>query len=456
MTQRFVISKFQSLEKIAVVCAGLALFAACKARKFNTAPTDSQAKEFVSVPFEGKREAIAGFRLARVEQLNLGYAAKGIPPISVKGERMRVKPKVEDAVLAKRSAPIIDRSIPGAKVVEAADGFGLNERSNYHTVITLGPLASKEQWNDLLRVYGGEGNVPFEAGKSYQITDFLNPKIQALMGRHFANQRESLSPDKLPNINGRPDGLQVSQVTNCFQAAYEAVRGGTDPLSTFFADTGDYDSIMRDSAYSDEVKSLTIDEMDPKKGMATERNKNFQPGDTLMVYGPVFDPRERKLVKGELLGHIAVFLDDDLYFEKTGPYSSHLYRIVGYEDMVMPSGYNNKGDFSLSQMQVRRFKGKPRLPMAKDTFTVASGRSKFAERARKLAETMANSGKGAAPWSVLLGGLDKQLNVVNLPGMGGNDVFWWYRVRESALELDLASKRYKLVDSAMTQDAFWF
>ena len=455
MTQRFVISKFQSLEKIAVVCAGLALFAACKTRKFNTAPTDSQAKEFVSVPFEGKREAIAGFRLARVEQLNLGYAAKGIPPISVKGERMRVKPKVEDAALAQRSAPG-GRSIQSAKVASTPDASDLDERSNYHTVVTLGPLANKVQWDDLLRVYGGEGNVPFEAGKTYQITDFLNPKIQALMGKHFATQRETLTADKLPNINGRPDGLEVGQVTNCFQAAYEAVRGGADPLSTFFADTGDYDSIMRDSTYSDEVKSLTIDEMDPKKGMVIQRNKNLQPGDTLMVYGPIFDQRERKLVKGQLLGHIAVFLDDDLYFEKTGPYTSHLYRIVGYEDMVMPSGYNKAGDFSLSQMRLRRFKGKPRLPMARDVFTVASGRNKFAESARKIAEIMANSGKGAAPWSVLLGGLDKQLNVVNQPGMGGNDVFWWYRVRESALELDVASKRYKLVDSAMTQDAFWF
>lgn len=78
-----------------------------------------------------------------------------------------------------------------------------------------------------------------------------------------------------------------------------------------------------------------------------ERNKNLQPGDVLLIgpknpdYGPLY--------------HVAIFIDDDLYFEKTGPANRMLARFTTYERMMQA--------FRGKLFRVRRMKETP-LPDA--------------------------------------------------------------------------------------------
>ena len=420
-------------------------------RHRNSANDVSFTREVVQAEFNQKREIVDNFKLAQVDKLNTELLRNGSKPIPYKAEKAFVQERTEDATLLARFSDSAQgkSADPKKKTREPVDTTVLDSLSNYHLVVSIGPIETIAQFNTLLKIYGGEGNVPFEAGKTYQLTDFLNPKMQAMIGRQFANQRETFAKETLPDINGRAegDGREVGLVTNCYQAAYEATRGGSDPIAYFFADINDYDKHMRDTKFSSEVKVLTLEERRPA-GFA-KRNKGLERGDVLMLYHPYFDQRIGKVSLGKELGHIAVFLDDDLYFEKTGPFSSSLYRLVTYADMVAPDSYTDSGDYQFTDIRLRRFRGE-RLPSASDAFSVA------AEKASLIKEAKSIVNSDGAPWSAITRELGKQLMVVNQPGMGGNQVLFFYSIKEKPLVQDSKSKRFKPADEAFDPNSFWF
>lgn len=165
----------------------------------------------------------------------------------------------------------------------------------------------------LKQTYGSwsqaKSSVSYTAGRRYQLQDFLPPLVQALFNRKY---QEDIATIAGPNGSS----LQASTVANCWGTVYEVMREAQRPqaeVSIFYAHDDAMQSFIRNNNYSSLVKPFSKSKAD--FATAAARNENMQPGDILVV-------------GDEYLYHMAIFVDDDLFFEKSGSGDSTMFRLV--------------------------------------------------------------------------------------------------------------------------------
>lgn len=219
----------------------------------------------------------------------------------------------------------------GARSASQADYA--DKAAAFSTRITFGPITAA-QFESLKKSFGGLSAVQYDpARKSWDLADFLPPLLQALDGRRFAHS--AMDYNELPAGHPLRSVLEANRMqpyllmqTNCHATAYEAARSivADEARPTF----GVYilGSVTAMDLYDlgggyPAKPDLSIVPVEK----AAERNAGRRLGD-IVVLAPEY---------GAPL-HSAVWLDDDLYFEKTDSLDGSPYRLITYADMLSVRG----------------------------------------------------------------------------------------------------------------------
>ena len=240
-------------------------------------------------------ETIEGFRVVGLDALGLKYTVK----------RTGV------------------RAAKGSKVAPT------DANAAFFTEITIAGTLTDEQHAALEKRYGGTGNVPFagnEAKADWTLVDFLPPAVQALNGLRFKTTtlpHPAIFPADYFTKQDVDDDVDVSM--NCHATAYEVARSlfapvGSKPSVTLFF-LGDVSSFDFVDPRTDPAGNVAPDSALAPVAAITARNKGRKLGDMIQFYAP------------QLL-HSAIWVDEDLFFEKTDTDSAAPYRLVTYADMV--------------------------------------------------------------------------------------------------------------------------
>ena len=154
---------------------------------------------------------------------------------------------------------------------------------------------SRSQFNRLKNIYSGgrktKSAVAYNSQTSYQLTDFLPPTIQALNHHRF-----------IPEVAG-DENKQLYM--NCWGLIYEVLREAIDVRSqpVIFMGQG---SLMLDLLRDNSYNLATLSEPEDKLAKSL-----VKPGDIILVL--------HKSSSGhEYLDHVAMAIDEGIYFEKAG------------------------------------------------------------------------------------------------------------------------------------------
>jgi hypothetical protein len=200
---------------------------------------------------------------------------------------------------------------------------------------------SQTQFDNLMEIYGsswwdvGSGSqVVYVPGQSYTLIDFLPPPMQALSGLHFKQQNEVFS---LPYfVKGKESRLKDQNclfLINCWGFAYNMLYFSRLPateknlIGLFFSvssPTIAYD-VFWDSNYFDHVQSSS--ENPTIFADETIRNAKLKPGDVILIW------HQNQGVEA-YLDHVAIFIDDDLYYEKSGTGDDVPFRLNDYAGLT--------------------------------------------------------------------------------------------------------------------------
>ena len=177
------------------------------------------------------------------------------------------------------------------------------------------PKLNQSQYNTLMQRYGGQNLVPFSENraKPYILEDFLHPKIQAYNGRwlHTSVMSTAGIPDSWRTF--LPDKPLVNAVINdmnCWTTAYDVIRDWHTPFNQMQGIIGFYDGALVTKSLKNTqfFEKIVVLEAEEAWSMPQKWNENRQVGDILYIENPT--------VRGTP-GHMAIWLDNDLYFEKT-------------------------------------------------------------------------------------------------------------------------------------------
>ena len=190
----------------------------------------------------------------------------------------------------------------------------------------------------LQEMYGGwsetKSRVKWIEGGSYTLLDFLPPLMQAVNGLYFKSSRQKQMA--LPSFLGGPKDKvekrkeqEVLLTTNCWGFAWEALYqadnkdiqnmqiSAADPLSAYRAFTNPKNFYRVQTSYSN--SKLLAD--------SALRNKKLKKGDTLLIWHQI--PGQ-----SVYLDHVAILLDDDVYYEKSGSGDQVPFRITTWEGIT--------------------------------------------------------------------------------------------------------------------------
>ena len=160
---------------------------------------------------------------------------------------------------------------------------------------------SPQEFERLKNIYSGWSNskttVSYDKNKSYKLIDFLPPTIQALDSHRFIPESTEIK-DK--------DKYIKSLYMNCWGLIYEILRAAKNPLAkpAIFMGQG---SIMLDLLRENSHSLVTLKE---PEDFPISNNTN-QPGDIILIM-------HKSFTGYEYLDHIAIAIDDGVYFEKAG------------------------------------------------------------------------------------------------------------------------------------------
>ena len=197
----------------------------------------------------------------------------------------------------------------------------------------LGSL-QKSQYEALMLHYGGQNLVSWNPDKKdWQLLDFLPPKIQALSGRWLASttQIEPEIPEAWRNPYDNFSDPYVTIDMNCWTTSYEVLRDWKTPFANqslqigFFAGPDALSTFKKPEHHASQT-DLSRDSMFAEK--SKERNQGRSPGDLLVIH-----------TVGSLEispAHTAIWIDDDIYFEKTNSGGQDPFRLATWNDAVSP------------------------------------------------------------------------------------------------------------------------
>ena len=178
---------------------------------------------------------------------------------------------------------------------------------------------NRHQFDFLKNAYGqGKSQIMYDASRIYELTDFLPPTIQAVLGHRFL-----VEPTKLK-------GREIE--CNCWGTAYEVVRGAPE-IAVFWADEQSTLRFFFNDDYSEQVGAM------PKMGEVPDLTGRLKSGD-VFVY-----------TLDNVLKHAAIYIDHNVFFEMVGTDSKYPYRLIaGF-------GSNTHLDYKNHKVDIRRFGG---------------------------------------------------------------------------------------------------
>lgn len=189
----------------------------------------------------------------------------------------------------------------------------------------FGPDLTQNQFQDLLREYSGwsetKSRVVYKKGRQYTLLDFLPPLMQAVWSLHFRSSRRKQKglPSLVGSLNDRVERYSEEEVlltSNCWGFAWEVLyQADNADTSAMTISTGDPTSAWR--AFTGPGFDLVQTTL-TKPNLLTDsnlRNQKLQAGDVLLIWH-----RNPSTTSGTdlYLDHVATFLDDDVYYEKSG------------------------------------------------------------------------------------------------------------------------------------------
>ncbi|NBW82170.1 hypothetical protein EBR21_10505 [bacterium] len=190
------------------------------------------------------------------------------------------------------------------------------------------PSLTESEFESLKSIYGDwsqtKSRVVYHAPGPWLLSDFLPPAMQAALESRFINERRMIQLPQLfaMNTTGNRVETPVLLLSNCWGALYEVLRQAQSPQNNptfelFYAPHKAARAVLFDPRWSSEVRPYS------KQPVYTpaERNSSLKTGDVL-------------LVGKDWLQHVAIFVDDDLYFEKAGAGNTALYRLTDWETLV--------------------------------------------------------------------------------------------------------------------------
>lgn len=336
----------------------------------------------------------------------------------------------------------------GVRGDPATDPISKDPEMNFYTDVSIEGTLTSDQHAALTAHYGGKGiaYAGREAKTDWNLIDFLPPVVQAVDGTRFKTQ-EIPPPAPFPadyfSKLGMDANLDVS--TNCHATAYEVARsllapaGEAPSFTQFFL--GDVSSFNFFAGRTDPAADVASNEALAPVDAKAARDAGRKVGDVIQFWEP-------------MLLHSAVWIDNDLYFEKTDTASEAPYRLVTYADMVAVPGLKTPLESGRMKVGFRRFvTGKMVSPAA------FFGGNKAPPRAeRDPAEPTKFTGKWTDPVPFskegLTGGAVANVYVGSFSGFGGKSISDPLFLREFPLEVDAASGRARLPAAAFEAKSF--
>lgn len=181
------------------------------------------------------------------------------------------------------------------------------------------PGLTLKQFSFLKETYGkGLSDIQYREGEVYRLEDFLPPVMQALMNHQF-----------LPEYRTAEDGSRQLLYTNCYLTAYAVARAMT-------ADGAVKNGLSAFTASQGLVKSVFEDEALFEKLSRTKPTSIAEPG---ARFGDIILHKMRGGMPG-FLDHVRVYVDKDLYFEKTGPSRNDTYALTYFQAFNVTGTYD--------------------------------------------------------------------------------------------------------------------
>ncbi len=188
---------------------------------------------------------------------------------------------------------------------------------------------SEQDFIYLKNIYSGwsksQTAVSYDKNRSYQLIDFLPPLIQALNGHRFIPESTSLNKedrDFWEHLSDSPDEVKKYLYMNCWGLVYEVLRAAKHSQAepTIFMAQA---SLMLSQLRNNSEMLLTLQEPSefPISGALSK------PGDIILVM-------HRSLAGYEYLDHIAIAIDDGIYFEKAGTGKDVPIRIIDEATLI--------------------------------------------------------------------------------------------------------------------------
>ena len=177
---------------------------------------------------------------------------------------------------------------------------------------------SEAEFNYLIDSYGGWSKsitaVTYNRDHNYQLIDFLPPIIQALDGHQFIPESTKLS-NQITNKDSFPVDIQQQLYMNCWGLVYEVLRmaQNSQVQPAIFMGQG---SIMLDLLRHNSEQLMTFQEPEAKISQSVTK-----PGDIILIM-------HRSSTGHEYLDHVAIAIDDGIYFEKAGTGAEVPIRII--------------------------------------------------------------------------------------------------------------------------------
>lgn len=177
---------------------------------------------------------------------------------------------------------------------------------------------SKNEFDFLKKHYGfGLSRIVYEEGKTYHLLDFMTPFMQAVNDKFFI-QEKTRNYDLL--------------ASNCWTTGYEFVRTARQHVMSFYIFYAGAEQIknqMYKSNHSKEIGRLSGGDPFPYQKMKY--------GDVLFFYN-----------SEDELYHVAIYIDEGIFFEKVAVVSRAPYRLTLWED------FYHEGSPS-DRIEIRRF-----------------------------------------------------------------------------------------------------
>jgi hypothetical protein len=200
------------------------------------------------------------------------------------------------------------------------DRQGLENDTRDSYDVQLGPL-TLEQFLALKGRFKSTSSLSYQADQIYELTDFLPPFVQRVNQCRFLSL-DTVDPEVLSAINqsGRFSNLasagQTSLVANCWNTALEFLKGSQEGMDIYYAPSQVVSKIFEDQDY-----------------FATVSRPELEFGDLIYYH------QKHKSTGENLAVHVAVYIAEGLFFEKSGAQQKYFYRLV--PESVIHSTYGH-------------------------------------------------------------------------------------------------------------------